>query len=159
MDKLSNVSLENKPVFVVVVIVLTLVFGYFSLQTQFDANMGHINYMTDEQKADMAYFQRTMVQSGEYQKVYAISSDSTMDGALDKSLHLQSCLKKLQAQGKVHDYNTCSQFIVSYKEQQRRLLLWQDFIQRNKEKSSLPWKSVCARKVLLTIVLMSSMPC
>ena len=52
LDKLSNVSLENKPVFVVVVIVLTLVFGYFSLQTQFDANMGHINYMTDEQKAD-----------------------------------------------------------------------------------------------------------
>ena len=134
LDKLSNVSLENKPVFVVVVIVLTLVFGYFSLQTQFDANMGHINYMTDEQKADMAYFQRTMVQSGEYQKVYAISSDSTMDGALDKSLHLQSCLKKLHVQGKVHDYNTCSQFIVSYKEQQRRLLLWQDFVQRNKEK-------------------------
>lgn len=134
LDKLSNVSLENKPVFVVVVIVLTLVFGYFSLQTQFDANMGHINYMTDEQRADMAYFQRTMVQSGEYQKVYAISSDSTIDGALDKSLHLQSCLKNLQAQGKVHDYNTCSQFIVSYKEQQRRLLLWQDFIQRNKEK-------------------------
>ena len=31
LDKLSNVSLENKPVFVVVVIVLTLVFGYFSL--------------------------------------------------------------------------------------------------------------------------------
>lgn len=61
LDKLSNVSLENKPVFVVVVIVLTLVFGYFSLQTQFDANMGHINYMTDEQRADMAYFQRTMV--------------------------------------------------------------------------------------------------
>lgn len=118
----------------VVVIVLTLMFGYFSLQTQFDANMGHINYMTDEQKADMAYFQRTLVQSGGYQKVYAISSDSTMDGALDKSLHLQSCLKKLHAQGKVHDYNTCSQFIVSYKEQQRRLLLWQDFVQRNKEK-------------------------
>ena len=93
LDKLSNVSLENKPVFVVVVIVLTLVFGYFSLQTQFDANMGHINYMTDEQKADMAYFQRTMEQSGGYQKVYAISSDSTMDGALDKSLQLQSCLR------------------------------------------------------------------
>lgn len=134
LDKLSNVSLENKPIFVVVVVVLTLVFGYFSLQTQFDANMGHINYMTDEQKADMAYFQRTMIENGEYQKVYAISSDSTMDGALDKSLHLQPCLKDLYAKGDVHDYNTCSQFIVSQKEQQRRLHLWQNFVKHNKEK-------------------------
>ena len=134
LDKLSNVSLENKPIFVVVVVVLTLVFGYFSLQTQFDANMGHINYMTDEQKADMAYFQRTMIENGEYQKVYAISSDSTMDGALDKSLHLQPCLKDLYAKGDVHDCNTCSQFIVSQKEQQRRLHLWQNFVKHNKEK-------------------------
>ena len=134
LDKLSNVSLENKPIFVVVVVVLTLVFGYFSMQTQFDANMGHINYMTNEQKEDMAYFQRALVQCGEYQKVYAISSDSTMDGALDKSLRLQPCLKKLHAQGDVHSYNTCSPFLVSYKEQQRRLRLWQNFMKCNKEK-------------------------
>ncbi len=134
LDKLSDVSLENKPVFVSVIVVLTLVFGYFSFQTKFDANMGHINYMTDEQKADMEYFQKAMTQSGKYQKVYAISSDSTMDGALDKSLRLQPYLRQLQAKGDVHDYNTCSQFVVSKKEQQRRLQLWQDFVKRNKEK-------------------------
>jgi len=131
LDKLSNVSLENKPAFVAVVVVLTLVFGYFSFQTQFDANMGHINYMTDEQKADMAYFQRTMTQSGEYQKVYAISSDSTMDGALDKSLRLQPHLDELVRKNAVHDYNSCNQFIVSKAEQQHRLRLWQEFVKRN----------------------------
>ena len=134
LDKLSDVSLENKPVFVSVIVVLTLVFGYFSFQTEFDANMGHINYMTDEQKADMEYFQKAMTQSGKYQKVYAISSDSTMDGALDKSLRLQPYLRQLQAKGDVHDYNTCSQFVVSKKEQLRRLQLWQSFVKRNKEK-------------------------
>ena len=35
---------------------LTIVFGFFSLRTSFDADMNHINYMTDEQKADMAEF-------------------------------------------------------------------------------------------------------
>ena len=35
---------------------LTVVFGFFSLRTSFDADMNHINYMTDEQKADMAEF-------------------------------------------------------------------------------------------------------
>ena len=134
LDKLSDVSLENKPVFVAVVVVLTLVFGYFSFQTQFDTNMGHINYMTDEQKADMEYFQRTMTQGGEYQKVYAISSDSTMDGALDKSQRLQPSLKRMTAQGDIHGYTTCNQFIASKAEQRHRLQLWQDFVKRNKEK-------------------------
>ena len=58
LDRLSDISLENKPVFVAVVVVLTLIFGYFSFQTRFDANMSNINYMTDEQKEDMAYFQK-----------------------------------------------------------------------------------------------------
>lgn len=58
LDRLSDISLENKPVFVAIVIVLTLIFGYFSFQTRFDANMSNINYMTDEQKEDMAYFRK-----------------------------------------------------------------------------------------------------
>ena len=134
LDKLSNVSLENSPVLVGVVVVLTLIFGYFSFQTQFDANMGHINYMTDEQKADMAYFQRTMTQNGEYQKVYAISSDTTMDGALDKSLQLQPYLQEQLKQKKIQGYNSCAQFITSVPEQQRRLNLWRDFLNRNESK-------------------------
>ncbi len=132
LDRLSNVSLENKPAFVVIIVLLTIVFGYFSLQTQFDANMGHINYMTDEQKADMAYFQRMMTQSADYQKVYAVSSDSTMDGALDKSLRLQPCLDSLVASKGVHDYTSCNRFIVSKAEQQRRLKLWNAFLARHR---------------------------
>ena len=95
LDRLSDISLENKPVFVAIVIVLTLIFGYFSFQTRFDANMSNINYMTDEQKEDMAYFQKMMTVNGGYQKVYAVTSDSTMDGALEKSQRLQPSLDRL----------------------------------------------------------------
>ena len=128
LDKLSNVSLENKPVFVAVVAVLTLVFGYFSLQTRFDANMGHINYMTDEQKTDMEYFQHAMVHSGSLQSVYAISTDSTIDGALDKSMRLQPFLAKLKAADSISQYSGCSQFIASKAEQKRRLERWRAFV-------------------------------
>lgn len=38
------------------VALLTLIFGFFSLRTSFDADMNHINYMTAEQQADMAQF-------------------------------------------------------------------------------------------------------
>ena len=132
LDRLSDVSLENKPVFVAIVVVLTLIFGYFSFQTRFDANMSNINYMTDEQKEDMAYFQKMMTVNGGYQKVYAVTSASTMDGALEKSQRLQPSLDRLVREKAVHDYSSCSQFVVSKAEQKRRLGLWESFIERHK---------------------------
>ena len=134
LDRISDVTLENKPVFVTVVVALTLVFGYFSFQTQFDTNLAHINYMTDQQKADMAYFQRTMLPSGGLQKVYAISSDTTMDGALDKSRLLQPGIAKMVADGQVQSASGCSQFVVSKAEQKRRLALWDGFVERNRDR-------------------------
>lgn len=132
LDRLSNVQLESKPAFVVVVVVLTLVFGYFSLQTQFDSNMAHINYMTDEQKADMAYFAKMMNQEDGVQKVYAISSDSTMEGALEGNQRLQPYLQQLQRQGEVEEYASCSQFLASKAEQSRRLTLWKEFVGKHR---------------------------
>ena len=132
LDRLSDISLENKPVFVAIVVVLTLIFGYFSFQTRFDANMSNINYMTDEQKEDMAYFQKMMTVNGGYQKVYTVTSDSTMDGALEKSQRLQPSLDRLVREKAVHDYSSCSQFVVSMAEQKRRLALWESFIERHK---------------------------
>lgn len=133
LDRLSDVSLEKKPVFVGIVVLLTLVFGCFSFQTQFDANMADINYMTREQKADMAYFQKMMTAGGGYQKVYAVAGDSTMDGALEKNRRLQPSLERLVRDKEVHGYSSCSQFIVSEAEQRRRLALWEGFLKRHKE--------------------------
>ncbi len=133
LDKLSNLSLENKPIFVGLIVVLTIVLGYFSFQTQFDANMSHINYMTEDQKADMAYFQRTMMRGGDNQTIYAISSDTTADGALDKSLRLQPYLEAAVADGVVCGYSSCHQFVVSKTEQARRLKMWRDFVASHRD--------------------------
>ena len=146
LDKLSGVSLENKPAFVAVVVVLTLVFGYFSLQTQFDSNMAHINYMTDEQKTDMAYFGKMMAQEAGSQKVYAISTDSTMDGALDKSLRLQPHLQELVHRGEVKDYATCNQFVVSRKEQTYRLQRWHEFVKHHREVLTTELRAAMSRE-------------
>lgn len=134
LDKISGISLENKPIVIWVVAILTLIFGYYSFQTKFDTNLSHINYMTDEQKADMEYFQRAMVSDGDYQKVYAISTDSTMDGALDKSSRLQGYLGELQhIHHLVKEYSSCSRFINSQSEQIRRLTLWNDFWKKHRQ--------------------------
>ena len=132
--------------FVGLVIVLTIVFGYFSFQTKFDANMSNINYMTDDQKADMAYFQKMMTENGDYQKVFTVTTDSTMDGALDKSQRIQPMLDRLVKEKLVHDYNSCSQFLVSTSEQKHRLRRWNNFVRKNREKLTTTLRSAMQRE-------------
>ena len=45
-----------RKVMIPLVVLITIVLGYFSLQTSFDSNLSHINYMTAEERADMALF-------------------------------------------------------------------------------------------------------
>ena len=58
LGRIGEVQLENKSWMVWTVLALTLVLGYFSLQTSFDADLRNINYMTDEQKQDMHYLEQ-----------------------------------------------------------------------------------------------------
>ncbi len=134
LDRLSSFSPESKPAFVWAVVAITAILGYFSMQTTFDPDMSHINYMTGEQKADMAYLQRAMTTGGTLRKVYAISSDSTADGALDKSLRLQGTIGQLVREGSVAAHSGCTRFLCSRAEQQRRISLWNDFWSSRKDK-------------------------
>ncbi len=53
-NRLSRPSWSKKIPVLPVVIILTLVLGYSSLNTSFDSNLQHINYMTAQQRQDMA---------------------------------------------------------------------------------------------------------
>lgn len=126
-SKLSDVSLENKPWLIVMVIILTLVFGYFSSKTEFDANIGHINYMTDGQKADMAYFQEMMPSASSNHDIYVVSSDTSLEAATDKSRCIQPFLDRLKTSDEIKSVSGCSQFLPSSKEQALRLERWKNF--------------------------------
>ena len=134
LEKISSITPENHPLLIAAIVIMTLVFGYFSNQTEFDANMSHINYMTDVQKSDMAYFQRMMRNSGSTEILYVLSTDSTLDGALDKSLSVQEYFDSLQRQGVIERHASCTRFLASRAEQERRLALWNKFTDRYREK-------------------------
>ncbi|MCD8291895.1 MAG: MMPL family transporter, partial [Prevotella sp.] len=131
-SKLGDITLENKPYVMWIVVLLTLVFGYYSFQTKYDANMANINYMTDEQKADMEYFQNMMKGEMSVKKIYVISSGGNIDEALDKSMLAQATFDQLKEQGNIENINTCSRFLCSEEEQARRLSLWNDFVERER---------------------------
>ena len=54
LQLLGGITLPDNRWLLALVAVLTVLLGYFSLQTSFDADMSHINYMTPQQRADMA---------------------------------------------------------------------------------------------------------
>lgn len=132
LDRLGEVSLDKNRWVVGAVLVLTVVLGYFSFRTTFDANMSHINYMTPEQREDMEYFSRTMLPDAGNATVYALSTDSTADGALERSRRLQSELHAMQGEGIVSKHQGCSDFLASQAEQERRLALWKAFVSRHR---------------------------
>ncbi len=132
IQRLSGVQLEANRYVVAAVVVLTVVFGYFSFQTEFDSNMSNINYMTDEQRADMAYFQELLEKSGQQNKtLYVVSSAHDYDEALTLSSSRQAAIDSLVEAGIIESHDGVCSFICSQSEQQERLAMWKDFLQRN----------------------------
>ena len=124
LTRLGNVRLEDKRWLVTAVVVLTFFFGYYSLRTTFDSDLSHINYMTEEQRADMNYFQQLAAGSETRRQVYVVSHDSTIDGALDENRRIQQQLQALQDAGTITAHAGCSRFLASQQEQQTRLERW-----------------------------------
>ena len=114
---------------VAVLLLLTCVFGYFSLRTSFDADISHINYINEEQKADMAALQGLTQTDSLQQTLYVVSEGATPGQALDASLQRQPFYRQLQREGLTAAAATCTDFLCSETEQKRRLHKWQQFTQ------------------------------
>ena len=119
LSRISNIQLDNKSWVVGIVIILTLVFGWFSFQVEFDSNLANINYMTDEQRADMEYFQKLTADDTVSTKrtLYVVSSAPTIGAALD------SCNSK--------KINGVSQFLASESMQKERISRWKEFVSKH----------------------------
>ena len=128
LNRMSEFSLESNHRVVWIVVILTFVFGYFSLKTTFDPDISHINYMTDDQKEDLAYLQSMKPASTSLESVYVVSSDSSLDKALDKSMSVRSKVEEMKEKGNISDFYDCHQFICSKGEQEKRLSKWNTFI-------------------------------
>ena len=128
LNRMSEFSLESNHRVVWIVVILTFVFGYFSLKTTFDPDISHINYMTDDQKENLAYLQSMKPASTSLESVYVVSSDSSLDKALDKSMSVRSKVEEMKEKGNISDFYDCHQFICSKGEQEKRLSKWNTFI-------------------------------
>ena len=133
LDRLASVQIERKRWLVALVATLTLVFGYFSLSTEFDSDVSNINYITAEQKADMNYFAEILGEDNSQDKVslYLLSSDPDFDEALTRSESRQAMIDSLTSAGLIASHRGVSRFLPSMAEQTERLRLWNEWIDKH----------------------------
>lgn len=128
ITRLAGISIENSKWAVWFVLIMTLVFGYFSLRTEFDSDMRNINYMTDEQKDDMAYFQSLLNSADNTENLYVVSSGSDWEEALKQNSFIKPSVDSIVSSGTASKQNEVTSFLISKSEQQKRLDKWHRFI-------------------------------
>ena len=129
LDWIGYIRLEEKKWLVVLMGILTLVFGWFSLRTGFDVDMSHINYMTASQRSDMEYLRRlTEGSSKGHRSIYVVSKGSSMEEAMDNSLQIQDKLRDVAERFSGTSLSSSERFLCSRAEQSNRIHRWERFV-------------------------------
>lgn len=133
VSRLAGISLENHPWAVRAILLLTVVFAYFSLRTEFDSDMRNINYMTEEQKADFDYFNAIFNKSADIETAYLVSSGRDWQEALMQNELIDSSVDSLARAGILRKNGNVSAFLMSEKVQKERLQRWKIFLDSHKD--------------------------
>ena len=131
LDKIGSTNFDKKPWLIVAVVVLTVVFSFFSLRVGFDSNLSHINYMSKEQKKDMEYLSKLQKNEDSQSQIYVVSEGKTLDDALSKQEKIQENLEHIPTTGK--QVSGLGQFSCSSSIQKERLKAWNQFISKYRQ--------------------------
>ena len=133
IELLSAFSPEKYKGIVVGTVIITLVLAYFSVRTEFDSDMSHMNYMTANQKREMQYFEALMTKDATHtaQSLYVYGSGRTLDEALQDIKPNDARIDSLAMAGVVVKQNEVLSFLTTEEEQQQRLMRWNQFVERH----------------------------
>ncbi|BCS85941.1 glycerol acyltransferase [Prevotella herbatica] len=109
-----------------VVVIITLILGYYSLQTSFDSDLSHINYMTADQKRDMKMLSGMQTEA----PLYAVAEGRNLDEALNANEHIGKVV-----QGTGCKMSGIGNFVPSEMMQREALTRWNNYWQHGKGKA------------------------
>ena len=130
LEKIASLSPENSKLFITVLTIATVVLSVFSFKTEFDSNIANINYMTEDQREGMNYFQNLLSKesTNTTSELYVLSSAESFDEALSKNSGVEEIIDGLVHSGIIKSYSGVRRFLVSKKEQEDRIQMWKDFV-------------------------------
>jgi len=133
INRFTSIQWENKWYVIIPIIILTIIFSYFSMSTSFDSNMQNINYMTVQQKSDMKELLQSLDRTGS-DIVYAVCEGQNDEVALQKYEKLLPQLRLMQKGKYINDIKGIDSFYPSIQEQQKRLQTWNSFWNKHSDK-------------------------
>lgn len=147
LNRIAAFSPEKNRWIISGIAVATAVLAFYSFRTEFDSNIANINYMTDAQRRDMDYFQNLVSRdsSDTSSQIYVLASGSDYDQALTANTPIVKVIDSLAAEGLVKNHTGVSAFLVSKKEQQERLDMWNSFVSRNKTRLTTDFSAAADR--------------
>ncbi len=118
-------QIKHKRYIVSAIALITVVLGYYSIDTKFNTNMNSINYMTQEQRDNMSKLQN-LTQGLDKGKtnLYVVSTANNIDSALSKA---QQNRQIITAHLPNLKFSTCEKFVPSNAEQVKRIAAWNEF--------------------------------
>ncbi len=125
----------RRPLFTILLTVITLVLGYFSLHTSFDSDLQHINYMTESQREDM----RLLMSSVKEAPVYVVTEGRNLEEALQKN---QATMKELSISNPRDTIVGIGGFLPS-REQAETLADWSRFVDSKSDSLLKEFRAAC----------------
>lgn len=114
------------------VLAVTAVMFFLSRKTSFDSDLQHINYMTGQQRSDMAFLSaNTSFSNGN--EIYAVCEGADLETVARLDEELIGRLKSLPEGSAVSRVAGVGNFLPSKESQVRALSLWKDFWQTRSE--------------------------
>ena len=112
-------------------VIITLILGYYSRETAFDADLHNINYMTQQQQEDLALLSESMQKEGETDLIYVVSEAADFQEAIQQNETLMEALKAMMPDSTEYSVSGLDGLLPSLQRQEQSLALWHDFWQRH----------------------------
>jgi 1-acyl-sn-glycerol-3-phosphate acyltransferase len=131
LDNLITSDFKYQGALVVMILLLTVFFGYQIKNVVFMSDMMGLNYMNSSLRE--AEKQVTALQGDSSKTVYIASTGHTLDEALANSERLSALLKANKQSGVIKKYSSLGDFILSRGKQQQRINEWNSYWTKDKK--------------------------
>ena len=112
-------------------VLITLILSYFSHDTSFDADLHNINYMTEQQKEDLAVLSESLNKDGETDLIYVVAEGNDLQEALIKNEEIMGVSENIE--NSEYYISGLNGLLPSLEKQQLSLEKWTAFWQNHKE--------------------------
>ena len=110
-------------------VIITLILGYFSHETAFDADLHNINYMTQQQQKDLAILNESLQKEGETDLIYVVSEAADFQEAIRQNETMMAEFRKMMPDSIKYSVSGLDGLLPSMQKQEQLIKTWHEFWQ------------------------------